>query len=178
MRATKKMKIKKRAGLLHFGARGHTIHASSETCQGYEDPESFVRPYHWWAHPPEQMSLHWDSYEIPAEGVAVVDVRAAIETPEGYSWVFKGPLVDVDLADDQVNECPMPSPILAFGLAQSGYGLLLADHVVAKNSPQRKRSSLDSVSVSEYINGWREHGARIGRFFVRNGAGVIEWEVA
>ncbi len=114
------------------------MHASNETCQGYEDPESFVQPYHWWSHPKDQLSLHWDSYDIPVEGIPVVDVREAVKTDAGYSWVFKGPLLDVDLADNEIDR-------------------------------------LDGVSVSQYVQGWREHGARIGRFFVVDGKGVIEW---
>lgn len=166
--------------MLHFGARGHTLYFSSPdysncSSQGYCDPESFVQPYHWWSHPKDQLSRNWDGYILADEGIPVVDVRPAIETAEGYSWVFKGPLLNVDLPDGEADECPMPSEILAFGLAHSGYGPLLLDHAVARKT-ERKRSSLDSVSVSEYVQGWREHGARIGRFFVRDGQGVIEWE--
>jgi hypothetical protein len=173
------MKDRQIAKLLHFGKRGSTLHYSHQgyrhcESQGYEDPESWVKPFHWWTDPPEKMSLHWHDVEIPAAGIPVVDVRDAVDTPAGHSWVFNGPLLDVDLPDGAVDRLPEVSSLLALGVAGNSFGTLLADHRRTKQT--QDRGSLDTVSLSEYVAGWREHGARIGRFYVENGAGRIEWE--
>lgn len=51
-----------------------------------------------------------DDCIIPDDTPAI-DKRAAIDTPEGYSWVFKGPMVDVDLPKDDRKDCPQPSAL-------------------------------------------------------------------
>lgn len=162
------------AKLLHFGKRGHTLHGSNVSSQGYEDPESFVKPYHWWAHPKDQMSLHWGGWVIPESGIPVVDVRAAVETDAGYSWVFKGPLLDVDIADGEIERLPDVSPFMLPAVEAYGQVGALAETIKARRTA--KAGPLDGVGIADYVQGWREHGARIGRFFVRDGQGVIEWE--
>jgi len=172
-------KPKAQAKLLHFGRGGHTLHYMEQGysnchCQGYESPESFVKAYHWWSHPKDQLSYHFAGYQFPVDGIPVVDVRAAVETPEGYSWVFKGPLVDVELADGECDCMPQPDPLFAGAVAGNQFGTLLAHHVVTKAT--QRRGSLDGVSVSEYVSGWRDHGARVGRLYVDGNNARIEWE--
>ncbi len=164
------------AKLLSFGAGGHMIHATNQTCSGYCSPEDFCALYHWWTHPAGQMSSHWSDYEVPAGGIPCIDKRAAVETPAGRAWAFAGPLVDVDLPDGEAEDCPEPSPFLAAGVAGNAYGSLLGLQA-AQRATGAKRCALDSVSIAEYIQGWREHGARIGRAY-RNpdGSGRIVWE--
>ena len=142
------------AKLLKFGNGGHVIYFLNPpykncTCSGYEDPETFVKPYHWWAHPKDQISRHWDGYVFPPDGLPVIDLREAVETDPGYSWVFKSPMVNPDLPEGAV------------------------ERLDNRDGPPR---SLDCVSVSEYVRGWREHGAKIGKAFIRDGACIIEWE--
>lgn len=168
-----------KAKLLKFGQGGHTLHYVEEgysncSCQGYCDPESFVKAYHWWAHPAEQLSYHFEGYDIPVEGIPVIDVREAVSTPEGYKWVFRGPLLDVQLAEGEVDELGKINPLMAVAMAGNAYGTLIADHLVTKASSAR--GSLDGVSVGEYVKGWREHGARIGRLYVEGTSARIEWE--
>jgi hypothetical protein len=166
------------AKLIKFTERGHTVHLASQhysnvSQSGYESPESFCQPYHWWADKSDTTRVHYENMTIPDSGVPVLDIRQATQTPEGVSWVFKGPLLDVDLPDGQVSELPTPDPLFAGAVANNAYGKLLAIHA---GKEQGKRGALDSVSVSEYINGWKEHGGKVGRFYVRNGQASIEWE--
>ena len=50
---------------------------------------------------------------IIPDGTPAIDKRPAIETAEGMNWVFKGPMCNPDLVDDEVTECPEPSWALA-----------------------------------------------------------------
>ena len=141
------------AKLLKFGNGGHTIYFLNPpykncTQTGYENPETFVKPYHWWAHPKDQISHFWDGFDFPQTGLPVIDLRAAVETEPGYSWVFKGPMVNPDLEDGVV------------------------DRLGNESGPAR---SLDMVSVSEYVKGWQEHGARIGKAFIHDDTCIIKW---
>jgi len=94
-----------------------------------------------------------------------IDKREAVDTPEGFKWVYQGPMVDVDLPDGEVDQCPEPNPIMALAMmeGQNEFGTML---VLQKSSRLAKepRGPLDSVSISEYIEGWRAHGAKIGKF--------------
>ena len=140
------------AKLVHFGRGGDTVYYG-EGCiaSGYGSPE---RPH---------AAKLGDPVEYP-DGTPVVDVRAAVETDEGYRWVFKGPMCNPDIPDGEVDECPMPSAVMAGAMGEQGgpYAVLLAQHVVSKSKKQR--SGLDSVSIAEYLAGWKEHGARIGEY--------------
>lgn len=100
--------------------------------------------------------------EIP-DGTPVIDKRPAIETDDGFQWVFKGPICDPDLEDDEVFSCPVPSAALAAGVVDNAYGTLLAmqaSHGFNKKTP----GPLDKVGIKQYVQGWREHGARIGHY--------------
>lgn len=164
--------------LITFGRRGHTLYIddihpeySNVTCSGYEDPESFVKPYHWWADAPGIMRTHLDGYDMPAEGVPVIDVRAAVDTEDGLKYALRGPIVNVRLKAGEVSECPIPSECMISGLvAEGGYGALVASHIDSRVN--KSRSPLDEVSVSEFVAGWREHGARVGKFIDNR----IVWE--
>jgi hypothetical protein len=166
------------ARLLKFTVSGHALEYYEGTdttghCQGYEDPESFPKPYHWWAHPPEQMSTHFEGYQFPPEGIPVIDIRAAVDTPEGYSWVFKSPLLDVRLPDGAVSRLPpIPEIMLPLLTASPEGRTALACQVLTQG---RRAGALDNVSVEEFVQGWKEHGARIGRCFVQNGECWIVW---
>lgn len=166
--------MKTKAHLLKFTVKGHVIEAHNQHCSGYEDPESFVKPYHWWADAPGVMRQHWDGYEWPADGVPVIDIRKAVETPEGYSWVFKGPLLDVSLQDGEIDALPEVSPLMAPAIVAYGQAAALVE--TRRCQEQRKAGPLDGVSTAEFVRGWKEHGARIGRCFVNGNDGRIEWD--
>ncbi len=172
------------ARLIKFTVTGHTLHSSyvpanpgditysNCRCNGYESPESFVKPYHWWADAKDVTRTHYGKYVIPSEGVPVVDIRQAIETKDGYSWVFQGPLLDCDLPDGEVDSLCEPSE--PFGsIVDANFGGLLTLQRVTRIT--QKRGALDSVSVSEYVQGWKEHGARIGSFTLVDGIASIAW---
>lgn len=165
------------ARLLEFGRRGHVIQASHEHCSGYEDPESFLKPYHWWADAADKTSRHWDGYEWPVEGVPVIDKRQAIETDAGFKLAINGPMVDVDLKNGEVDRCPEPSSLFAAGVAGNAFGGLLTLQKVSRLVGV-SRGPLDSVSIAEFVQLWRNVGARIGRCFVSEDGQTcrIDWE--
>ena len=145
--------------LATFGRGGDTLYMTGNcTCSGYGSPE---RP-----HAAEDCERH----RIP-EGMPAINLLPAIQTDEGFRWAIRGPMVDVNLDDGEVDECPTPSPMLAGAVADNQYGTLLAMQEVSRHKKE-KRGPLDQVSISEFIQGWREHGAIIGRF--ENGCYV--WE--
>jgi hypothetical protein len=141
------------AKLVCFGNGGDSVEFGGGcSSSGYGNPE---RPH---AAEPD------DDCIIP-NGTPAIDKRPAIQTDEGYRWVFKGPMCNVDLPDGDYEPCPEPSPIFTSAMIQpgNGFGPLLAEHIVSRRSGA-KRSGLDRVSISEYIAGWRAVGARIGHY--------------
>lgn len=143
------------AKLVTFGRGGDTVYlGKGSTISGYGKPEN----------------PHAAKGETIPDGTPVIDTRAATETTEGIAWVFKGPMVDPDLPDGACDSCPQPSEVLAGGLT-GGFRNMAALHMLSR-AKKEKRGPLDHVSVSEYVQGWREHGARIGSY--QNG--VIVWE--
>lgn len=143
--------------LVQFGAGGDSVqYGRYYTCSGYGTPES----------------PHAAAPETVPDGTPVIDKRAAIKTPEGYSWVFRGPMVNVDLPPGGQDRCLTINPLFASAMAENEFGGLLAlqtTHLTASEEP----GPLDCVSIAEYIAGWREHGARIGTYQ----DGRIVWEV-
>lgn len=130
----------------------------SSRCSGYGTPE---RPHA--ADPAKE--------NIP-DGTIALDKRPALETPEGYKLVFRGPMVNPDIPDDApFQECPVPSEIFAGAMASSGnsFGTLLSLQATKKPGTA---GALDYVSISEYCRLWCAVGARIGRYV----GGVIQWE--
>lgn len=94
------------------------------------------------------------------DGAVILDKRAAVQTPEGLLWVFKGPIVDVDLDDGDCDVLGSHDISVSLAAGVEGvYAGLLASHV----GNAAARGPLDSVSMGEYIQGWVDRGARVGR---------------
>lgn len=108
---------------------------------------------------------------VPA-GVVAVDLTPALETVEGFKWVFRGPMVNVDLPEGEVNRLGRvkDSPMVN-ALKQGNYGNLIRMH--EEQEARGERSGLDEVSLEEWVEGWRQLGARVGRY---NEVGEIDWE--
>ncbi len=140
--------------LVKFGNGGSTVYYSRHhTCSGYDRPETW-KP----------------GSDIVPDGCPVVDVRAAVETPSGYRWVFNGPMVDVDL-ESGIDRCPQPSALMATAMISGGseFGQLMLLQAVSDPS---EAGPLDSVDIATYLDGWREHGARTGQVL----DGAIVWD--
>lgn len=134
-----------------FGNGGDVVYYSANcTSSGYGTPE---RPH--------------AAKDIP-DGVPALDIRPALETDAGYSWVFKGPMLNPDLPDNAVDRCPQPSAFFAAGLHESFQTLLLIHESTAKETA----GALDCVSISEFVAGWVKLGAKFGHY--KNGFPV--WE--
>lgn len=147
------------AKLVCFGEGGDSVEwGGGCRSTGYGSPE---RPH---ASEPEE------GKEYP-DGTPVIDKRPAVKTQPGFRHVFNGPIVDVDLEEEEVGELPQVSSVMADTLSEGGseYGALLTLH---KSQPRTKAGALDFVSTKKYVEGWREVGARIG--FYRGGK--IVWE--
>jgi hypothetical protein len=145
--------------LVTFGRGGDTAYCSDDkwgkcTISGYGRPD---RPH---------AGESTDARPI-ADGTPALDLLPAIETDEGFKWAFKGPMVDVDLAEE-VERCPDASPMFAAAVSGNQFGTMLAVHAVTKGS---RAGALDSVSIGEYVREWVNRGARLGHY--RNGK--IEW---
>lgn len=150
---------KRIAKLVCFGRGGDSVeYGGGCHGSGYGSPEN---PH---AAAPSETCI------IP-DGTYAIDKREAVDTPEGYSWVFKGPMCNPDIPDGECDECPVPSALFAGAVADNEFGQLLTIQT-AQKAAGHKRTGLDMVSVAEYVAGWREHGARIGRY--QNN--VIVWE--
>ena len=149
------------AKLVTFGQGGDTVHLAGErhpaetgfsvthaTIEGYGTPE---RPH---AADPSKC-------DIP-DGTPAVDMREAVLTKQGFNWVFKGPLVDVDIPENGAVPLPECEGVFAEALALNTpiFGALLA----LQAAKGKDRGPLDSVSVAEYIDGWKRHGARVGHY--------------
>ncbi len=89
-----------------------------------------------------------------------------MQTPGGYAWALKGPLVDVDLAEGECAPLDLAKNSLIAGAAaaaNSHFAFLLALQLASKHGCP-KRGPLDHVSVAEYALGWQKHGARVGHY--------------
>ena len=151
--------------LVTFGRRGHTVYFKRNgdgSCeeQGYDSPEDFFAVSHWWAH---DFAHRRDAKSF--EGVRWVDTRPAVETNAGYSWVFKSPLVNVDLAPGEVDALREVPALMASAMAGNSYGTLLA--MQAAHNRSTGPGPLDGVDVETWVRGWKAHGARVG--FIRGG---------
>lgn len=150
--------------LIFFG-EGNTV-VEYENCHesGYDKPEAFFALDHW----------HYDSflkYRDPRhwEGVPWIDKRVAVNTPRGFSWVFRGPMVNVKLKPDEVDKLPEVDPWFAASMHPTNQALLVMGKATSKT---QKYGSLDYVDVATYVRLWVEHGAVAG--FVRDGHFIVE----
>lgn len=169
------VRIERREGipkLVTFGAGGSTVYygrppevpgqgyqMGASQLQGYEKPETFFAVSKWWAH-------DYLTATDPAqyEGVPFVDMRAAVNQSAGFRMALHGPMVDVDLADEAVKECPQPSDLFASAMLTQGgeFGSLLVMQAVAKATDRQAPGPLDAVSVKEFLRRWKEAGAPVG----------------
>lgn len=139
------------AKLVKFGQGGDVVYLSGTSrISGYGTPE---RPHA--ANPAER--------NIP-DGTPALDLREAVQTKEGFSWGFRGPIVDVDLPEGeakplQLTETDGP---LAAGLSHNSE--VFAALIALQTAKGKARGPLDSVSTAEYIAGWLRHGARVGHY--------------
>jgi hypothetical protein len=141
--------------LLAFGNGGHSIHYSNAHLSGYDRPETF------------------DGWNDVENGCPVLDKRPAIATPEGYRWVFKGPMVSVDLVDAEVSKCPdLADNMMVQAMQTDGSNTFGALATLQMAHSGSEPGPLDFVSIRQYIDGWRRFGARVG--VVQNGK--IVWE--
>jgi len=144
------------AKLVVFNRSGHTIYLGQQRrISGYRTPDD----------PP----LPSADLDIPDDTPAL-DIVRAVDTVDGFRMVIRGPMVDVDLPTGEIAYCPTPSPIMAgamMGDNGNAFGQLLALQAVTE-----KPGPLDSVCIAEYLERWREAGARIGRYL----SGKITWE--
>ena len=107
-----------------------------------------------------------------AEGCPVLDIREAVKTPEGFGWVYRGPMVNPRLAPGQIDRLGMPPAYMTTAMLDNMFGTLLAIHTTQTLDNPQIPGSLDTVAVDVFVAGWRAHGARVGRWE----AGHIVWE--
>ena len=150
--------------LVSFGNGGDTVYleARSEfgggTCTGYGKPE---RP-----HAADFTSERKTNVEVP-DGTPVIDIRPALETDQGYKWVFKGPMPSVKIKDEEVSACPdLKDSLVAQAMMRddNAYGTMATLQLCHQAQQKTEPGPLDMVSVSAYVKGWKEHGARIGHY--------------
>ena len=136
--------MKRVAKLVEFGRGGDSVNFGGGcTCSGYGNPDS----------------PHAAKGDIP-DGTFAIDKRDAVETPEGLKWVFNGPMCNPDIPDGECDACPQPSAIMAEALTSDSsnqFGQLLTMQE-NQRGVGHKRSGLDTISISEYVEGWRDHG--------------------
>jgi len=104
------------------------------------------------------------------DGMPVLNIIDAVLTGEGYEYVIRGPMVDVDLEDEEISKCPEASEMLRLGVSGE-YKSLLNLHDASKEVGI-KTGPLDSVSIKVHLENWRKRGAVIGK--IQNGA--IVWD--
>lgn len=144
------MKTKETCRLLSFGHGGHAEFYTKRgntkgSLSGYDKPEN------------------WEPREnTDYSNCIVINKIPALDTSEGYAYVFTGPMVDADLEGDEINECPKPSEILTEALQGNDFGKLLNLNE-AQRMTGNKPSALDGVSPEAYARGWKELGAQVGR---------------
>ena len=106
--------------LVCFGNGGDTVEYG-KGCHGsgYGTPEK-----------PHAADFSGKDVEVP-DGTPVLDKRPAIATDEGFAWVFKGPMVNVDLPEGECDALGEVSPLFAGAVAENEYGALLAIQRIA-----------------------------------------------
>lgn len=106
------------ATLVKFGEGGDTLYfkENGHKSTGYGSPEN------------PHAAISNDLHIIP-NGTPVLDLRDAVKTEEGFSWVFRGPMYNPNVTN------PVENP-----------------------------QGLDWVGLNQYVEGWREKGARVGEY--------------
>lgn len=112
-------------------------------------------------------------YGDVAPGGFVLDKRT-VDEGVLINGALNGPMVNVDLNDGAVDRCPDPDPLLVGALVESAdlsgnWGMA---GPVAKRAADPEWRGLDTVSLPEYLQFWRERGARVGRRVLTQ----IRWE--
>lgn len=155
--------------LVTFGAGGSTVYFATEKDQtsvrrstqtGYRSPETFFNIYHWWAdhHLSQQCASQY-------QGVPYIDMRKAVETKAGIHMAIQGPMLDVDLHDDEIDRLPEPSDMMMAGLMyeqDKSYAGMMLLHKSAKLARPEVPGPLDGVSIKVYMEMWRKAGATVG----------------
>lgn len=144
--------------LVVFGVGGDLVHYShNHTSSGYGTPDN---PH--------------AAADLP-DGVPVVDLRPAVATDVGRRQVFVGPMVNVDLHDDEIDRFDDGHPatkLVHAATKGNSFGALLglskACHTLAPDEP----GPLDFIPTTAWIARWRRFGARIGT----TADGSIIWE--
>jgi hypothetical protein len=154
------------AKFVEFGRGGDTVHfARGHYAAGYGTPEN-----------PHAAQIK-EGRAIP-DGTLALDQRQAIGTKAGYAWVFRGPLLNVDLPVGEV--LPLHDPgrpasiiedVLLSERDHNDYGRLVALHR-AHEETSKDPGPLDEVDIQTYIAGWLRVGARLGRYE----GGRIVWD--
>ena len=135
------MKSKLQSRLVVFGGSGDKVYYG-KNCEtsGYGTP---VKPH---------------AARDIADGTPVLDIRPAIATNAGIKWAIIGPMVDVDLADGEVDKLPEIIPFVKQMIHPSMSGLVELQEAAETIGP------LDHVCTQEYIDRWVELGALAGTY--------------
>jgi hypothetical protein len=159
---------KRIAKLVWFGRAGDTVeYGGGCHSSGYGSPE---KPH------AAATAGKGDDFVIP-DGCPVLDKRPALDTPEGYRFVYSGPMVNVDLAPGEVDRIgDISDSIVAQAvMAEPGNGFgPLAAYSIAQTKAKAKATynSLDHVDTATYVRLWKELGARTGHYQ----GGIIVWD--
>lgn len=162
--------------LITFAKGGHSVHFPDCIQHGYEDPETFLKEYHWWTDPPGKTRRYTDGMTIPEEGVPVLDKREALETPRGLRFAMEGPMPNANLPAGSVQLTAPVNSMLASAMADNIYGTLLRMHHKHGEESPNTPGPLDFVSADLYLEGWKSIGARTGRLLVKDGNAQIAWD--
>lgn len=158
---------RKQPRLVTFGRGGFSVYFgrhkdgelsySQSVLSGYDDPQDFFQARKWWAHDYKTIR---DSAQY--EGVPFIDMREAVESGDGYSWAIKGPMVNVDLEPETCSPCPQPDALMVAGIAGNPDPTFATLLVLNAATRATGRGCLDSVSIPEFVAGWKAHGATVG----------------
>jgi len=147
----------KQAFLICFGLGGHSVD-TAETWKdgtrtkghisGYDSPESFERA----------LARGEKAEYPPLAGLPVLDKRAVLRADPMLS--FRGPLVDVDLKDDEIERVDTAAARNMLPGLSGGFDILAAAAIAHAGKPEP--GPLDSISVDAYVRWWTTRGARLG----------------
>lgn len=118
----------------------------------------------WYLHTPEEIAKHYQEELEP--GVLLIDKRPALEGERGtHANAYASPMCDVELPDGAIDRLDLSGAEFMVGaLKQTGYGGILRAHEIAAEVAPDVAGPLDSVSISQYVQWWRDRGAAIYRY--------------